>query len=98
MSGTAEKPSLNRSTDETRKTLFQALDGVLAIAHQKIHASGNSDGQKRGWARILVQAVSAYGVLLKDREIDELEERVKLLEEHKNENGGKENQKPGKLH
>ena len=83
MSETIEKPSSERSPNEARKTLFQALGGVLAIAHQKIHRSGNSDGQKRGWARILVQAVGAYGVLLKDREIDELEARVKLLEEQK---------------
>ena len=81
MSETVEKPSSNLESKETRKTLFQCLNGVLALAHKKIHSGGNSDSQKRGWCRVLVSAVSAYGVLIKDREIDELELRVALLEE-----------------
>ncbi|HDQ06574.1 MAG TPA: hypothetical protein ENN36_07630 [Candidatus Bathyarchaeota archaeon] len=75
---TKEKPSLNRSAKERRNVLFRCLDGVLGIAHKKIHASGNSDKAKQGWARVLVSAVSTYGGLLKD---EELELRVIALEE-----------------
>jgi hypothetical protein len=75
---TIKKPSQNRSTKERRNTLFRVLDGVLSLSHQKIHNSGNSDRAKQGWARVLVSAVSAYGPLLKD---EELELRVLTLEE-----------------
>jgi hypothetical protein len=75
---TARKPSSNRSAKERRNTLFRVLDGVLSTAHKKIHAAGNSDRAKQGWARVLVSAVSTYGGLLKD---GELELRVIALEE-----------------
>jgi hypothetical protein len=73
-----KKPSSKRSAKERRNTLFRVLDGVLSLAHKKIHAGGNSDRAKQGWARVLVSAVSTYGGLLKD---EELELRVIALEE-----------------
>ena len=75
---TVKKPSSNRSAKERRNTLFRVLDGVLSLAHKKIHNGGNSDRVKQGWARVLVSAVSTYGGLLKD---EELELRVIALEE-----------------
>jgi hypothetical protein len=78
MAETARKPSSNRSAKERRDTLFRVLDGVLSTAHKKIHNGGNSDRAKQGWARVLVSAVSTYGGLLKD---EELELRVIALEE-----------------
>ncbi len=75
---TAKKPSSNRSAKDRRNTLFRVLDGVLSLSHRKIHTEGNSDRAKQGWARVLVSAVSAYGGLLKD---EELELRVLTLEE-----------------
>jgi hypothetical protein len=75
---TAKKPSSNRSAKDCRNTLFQVLDGVLSLSHKKIHSDGNSDKAKQGWARVLVSAVSTYGNLLKD---EELELRVIALEE-----------------
>jgi hypothetical protein len=75
---TFKKPSSNRSAKERRNTLFRVLDGVLSTAHRKIHAGGNSDRANQGWARVLVSAVSTYGGLLKD---EELEFRVIALEE-----------------
>jgi hypothetical protein len=78
MAETVQKPSSNRSAKERRNTLFRVLDGVLSTAHKKIHADGNSDRAKQGWARVLVSAVSTYGGLLKD---EELELRVMALEE-----------------
>ena len=58
--------------------MFRVLDGVLSLSHKKIHNGGNSDRAKQGWARVLVSAVSTYGGLLKD---EELELRVMALEE-----------------
>lgn len=75
---TVKKPSSNRSAKDRKNTLFRVLDGVLSLSHTKIHNSGNSDRAKQGWARVLVSAVSAYGPLLKD---EELEFRVITLEE-----------------
>jgi hypothetical protein len=75
---TNKKPSLNRSAKERRNTLFRVLDGVLGLSHKKIHNGGNSDKLKQGWTRVLVSAVSTYGGLLKD---EELELRVIALEE-----------------
>ena len=75
---TGKKPSSNRSAKDRRNTLFRVLDGVLSLSHKKIHVAGNSDKAKQGWARVLVSAVSAYGPLLKD---EELELRVLTLEE-----------------
>ncbi len=78
---TNKKPSSNRSAKERRNTLFRVLDGVLSLSHTKIHNGGNSDRAKQGWARVLVSAVSAYGPLLKDEELEirviELEEKLK---------------------
>jgi hypothetical protein len=75
---TVKKPTSNRPPKERRNTLFRVLDGVLSLSHKKMHAEGNSDKAKQGWARVLVSAVSAYGSLLKD---EELELRVIALEE-----------------
>jgi integrase len=66
---TTKKPSSNRSAKERRNTLFRVLDGVLSLSHKKIHAGGNSDRAKQGWARVLVSAVSTYGGLLKYHKI-----------------------------
>ena len=82
---TSDKPSLNSESAEARKVLFQALNGVLGLAHKKIHLNGNSDAAKRAWCRILIQGVATYGTLLHDAELEALSARVKLLEERKNE-------------
>ena len=76
---TAGKATVKCDAKERRNTLFRVLDGVLSLAHRKIHTPrGSSDRAKQGWARVLVSAVSTYGGLLKD---EELELRVIALEE-----------------
>jgi hypothetical protein len=78
---TVKKPRSNRSAKDRRNTLFRVLDGVLSMAHKKIHVAGNSDKAKQGWARVLVSAVSTYGSLLKDEELElrviDLEKKLK---------------------
>ncbi len=78
MTETVKKPTSSRSTKDRGNTLFRVLDGVLSLSHKKIHGAGNSDRAKQGWARVLVSAVSTYGGLLKD---EDLEFRVIALEE-----------------
>jgi hypothetical protein len=79
---TNKKPSSNRSTKDRRNTLFRVFDGVLSLSHTKIHNGSNSDRAKQGWARVLVSAVSVYGPLLKDEELElsvlSLEEKLKI--------------------
>jgi hypothetical protein len=72
------KETTKRDAKKQRETLFRCLDAVLAISHKKIHGLRGSDRAKQGWARVLVSAVSTYGGLLKD---EELEFRVIALEE-----------------
>jgi hypothetical protein len=57
---TVRKPSSNRSAKERRNTLFRVLDGVLSTAHKKIHAGGNSDRAKQGWARVMVSRLNLW--------------------------------------
>jgi hypothetical protein len=72
------KETTKRDAKKQRETLFRCLDAVLAISHKKIRALRGGDRVKQGWARVLVSAVSTYGGLLKD---EELELRVIALEE-----------------
>jgi hypothetical protein len=79
MAETLGKAMVKCDTKKRRETLFFYLDGVLSLSHKKIHTPrGSSDKAKQGWARVLVSAVSTYGSLLKD---EELELRVIALEE-----------------
>ena len=57
MAETVKKPTLNRSAKDRRNTLFRVLDGVLSLSHKKIHAEGNSDKSKQGWARFFVSDI-----------------------------------------
>jgi hypothetical protein len=57
---------------------FSCFRRGIRLVSQKIHNGGNSDRVKQGWAKVLVSAVSTYGGLLKD---EELEFRVIALEE-----------------
>jgi len=77
---TQQKPSLNHLEKNPRTILFSMLDNVLSLSDQKIHAKGNSDSQKRSWARVLVSAVGVYGALLKDSDLESLEVRLQRLE------------------
>jgi hypothetical protein len=82
MAKTDGKVTVKYNMKERKKTLFRCLDGVLSLAHRKIHTPrGSSDRAKQGWARVLVSAVNTYGALLKDEKLElrviELEEQLK---------------------
>ena len=58
---------------ELRKKLFEHLDVVLSVSQKKFEAQSKPDKERRAWARILIQAINAYGKLLS---YDELETRI----------------------
>jgi hypothetical protein len=63
-----------------RKRLFSVLDSIIDFAEQKRTTPNNTDKVKQAWARIAVSAIGAYGTLLKDCELEEIEERLSKLE------------------
>jgi hypothetical protein len=46
-------------------------------------SKGNSDSAKQGWGRLMVAAIGTYGSLIKDAELEDIEERLVLLETQK---------------
>ena len=56
-------------------------------------SKGNSDSAKQGWGRLMVAAIGTYGNLIKDSELEDIEERLTLLEEEKE----KEQLKKGRI-
>lgn len=70
------------STDSRRETLFNKLDDVIAISHKKVTAErGSSDNSKQAWSRVLIQAISAYGNILRDSELDDLKADIEAIKE-----------------
>jgi len=66
------------SVEDRRESLFRYLDLVLKRAEKKIKLKRNkAEATNQAWARIIIQAVNAYGRLL---ETEELEARVEKLE------------------
>jgi hypothetical protein len=71
-----EKLSENSNLTEKRTKLFQQLDYAISLAHEKTDkaTAGNTDRQK--WLRLLISAVDSYGSLLKDMQLDSIEQRL----------------------
>ena len=65
-------------TDKARQRLFNYLDGILALSHEKFEVNNKKDETRLKWGRLMVQAIVAYGKLL---DTEELEQRVAKLEE-----------------
>lgn len=74
------KPPASSTLKDRRTSLFQHLDRVIELSHGKVDSKGNSDRQKQSWGRLLVAAIACYGTLLKDTELEDLEERLIKLE------------------
>ena len=75
-----EKVMEKCNIDNQRESLFTKLNDVITIAHEKVTAKrGNADSSKQGWIRGLISAISTYGNLLKDSEIDDLTRDVEEI-------------------
>ncbi|MDR2203733.1 MAG: hypothetical protein LBE76_05495 [Nitrososphaerota archaeon] len=75
------KPSLNQKQNNHRARLFNELDNVIAVSSKKLTLNGNSDRAKLGYGRLLISAISVYGSLLKDVELEQLKSEVETLKE-----------------
>ena len=81
---TGQKPTSNPNPAERRNSLFAYLGHAIRLSHEKMSSKGNSDSAKQGWGRLLVAAIGTYGSsLIKDAELEGIEERLTLLEEEK---------------
>lgn len=77
---TNDKPTLAVSEKNSRKRLFTVLNNIITFADEKRLLKGNSDQIKQQWSRIAVSAISAYGSLLKDVDLESIMERLETLE------------------
>lgn len=74
------KPTCTDSAKKHRTGLFTVLSKIIGFAEEKRLLKGNSDRTKQAWTRIAVSAISAYGSLLHDCELEEIEQRLETLE------------------
>jgi hypothetical protein len=80
---TEQKPTSNPDPAERRNSLFAYLGHAIRLSHEKMSSKGNSDSAKQAWGRLMVAAIGTYGSLVKDAELEDMEERLVLLEESK---------------
>jgi len=74
------KPTYTVTAKKHRTRLFTVLDGIIGFSEEKRLLKGNSDRVKQQWSRIAVSAISAYGALLHDYDLEQIEERLSQLE------------------
>ena len=77
----SQKPTSNPNPVERRNSLFAYLGHCMRPSHEKMSNKGNSDAAKQPWGRLIVSAISAYGSLIKDAELEEIEKRLLKLEQ-----------------
>jgi hypothetical protein len=92
------EPEVNsRSSVDVRKVREGALSLLshIAVSAREFYDSMRLNHHTRlGYGRLCVAAAEAVGHLLHDVELEDLEERIKLLEEHRIEHNREENQDP----
>ena len=86
--GAQKKPS-NQNLAERRLTLYAYLGHCIRVSHEKMSSKGNSDGAKQSWGRLMVSAITAYGGLIKDAQLEDIESRLTKLEEQAKERSKK---------
>ena len=79
----SQKATSNLEPGERRNSLFAYLGYAIRLSHEKMSSKGNSDNAKQAWGRLMVSAIGTYGSLIKDAELEDIEERLGLLEEDK---------------
>ena len=69
------------SYGDSRGDLLAKLNDIVELAHGKALNKRVRRGDRLSWSRILVSACNAAGNIIKDGQLDELELRVRRLEE-----------------
>jgi hypothetical protein len=80
---TGQKPTSNPDPAERRNSLFAYLGHAIRLSHEKMSSKGNSDSAKQAWGRLMVAAIGTYGSLIKDAELEGIEERLSKIEQQK---------------
>ena len=70
-----------RARARKRRQLMGHLDAVLEVAFDKYSNPRTANGQRQGWARVIVNSVAVGDGLLKSAELELIEERLRVLEE-----------------
>jgi len=78
-----EQQTGNFNAKEHRQGLFSTLEHVINVSKTKFDKEKASNSDRQKWARVIITGVQAYGSLLHDIENEELEERIRKLEEVK---------------
>ena len=72
---------LSLNAKEERKTLFEHLSFSLGVCREKASKKKALNADRQRWIRLLVITVQAFGDLLKDVELENLEERITQIEQ-----------------
>ena len=75
----AEHPE-NLNQKKQHIDLYSYLDEVIAISQGKLKIEKKADSDRQAWARITVSAVQAYGKLIELQELEEVKQRLDVLE------------------
>jgi len=85
----SRKPGRNQHQTQIQRSVETASSLIWGTqsgsATKKMGSKGNSDSAKQGWGRLMVAAIGTYGSLIKDAELEDIEERLVLLEAEKEE-------------
>ncbi len=65
-----------------RHIIRESLKWTISTTIQRVNNKWTKNRERLAWSRILVQACSSATILLRDAELEELEERIKKLEEY----------------
>jgi hypothetical protein len=73
-----------RSQDEKKapfQSLFNELDHVIALCRKKMDCERAKNNVRQRWAEILVKAAACYGGLYEKSALEDLENRIRVLEQ-----------------
>jgi len=65
-----------------RPKVSESLQWLIQTAVYRVNNKWTPNRERLAWSRVLVQACSSATILLRDAELEELEERIKKLEEY----------------
>lgn len=75
--------ALDNSKDRSREDLLRVVDRVIEKGLSYLDGKYTKNPERLGWARVVISAVSAGNDILRDADLEDLAERVKVLEENK---------------
>jgi hypothetical protein len=77
----SKEESKNFTLEKQKQSLFSVLRHVLAVSLEKFDKNTIRDTSKQAWGRLIVNAIGTYGKIIETMELEELLQRVQLLEQ-----------------